>query len=71
MAIPILINVPITRYSVFISCLSFLLKRIIPFAATNKPIAENWLNKTKIKMITRTIIPIHLPALARLAAFSI
>ena len=37
---PMLINVPMTRYSVFISCLSFSLNRIIPFAAISRPIAE-------------------------------
>jgi hypothetical protein len=33
-------KVPITRYSVLISGRSFSLNLIMPFAATNKPIAE-------------------------------
>jgi len=37
---PMLANVPITRYSVFISCLSLSLNRMIPFAAIRRPIAE-------------------------------
>ena len=63
-----LIRVPITRYSVFISCRSFSLNRMIPFAATNSPMAEYCPYKTKIRMMVLSTIPIHFPALARFSA---
>jgi hypothetical protein len=43
----------------------------MPFAATSKPMAENWLFKTNIKMMILSAVPIHLPELARLSASSI
>ena len=66
-----LINVPITKYSVLTSGLSFSLNLIILLAAINNPIDEYSFLSTSISIITRSIIPIHLPALARVSASSI
>ena len=60
-AMKILSSVPANTYSDLFVCESP--KRIIDFAAINKPSASYLCRQTNIKMSQRSIVPINAPAL--------
>lgn len=67
MAIPKLMSVPISMYSVSFLCLdSFKSPNLkTDLAVIKKPTASQWLNMMKIKTKIRSKMPIYLPASSR------